>query len=360
MLRNTDMRRLPAGILHRLVPLALASALFAAEAAAGEVRTPSGGLRPSTLADLKPHPSGSKYYNEFWTYHLFLDGDIQAYLNFSRLNLGSFKKPVCGADLAVLGFKGRNFTAAREYDKRNFRFQDSLHRLQVHEDIWFSGALPETHRIHFDTRKKGVSYFLDLEFSSILPGMIWGDGMFRMGSENVGIFIHIPRARVKGRLAINGDTLDVTGIGYMDHTFQTDLAPSLVRAGFRYIAQNGATEVGYFLVPDSKYGSAPVGYGLREQGGAITLLRPASLTAVESGKSMGVKVPTRLEIVYQDGTKAVLDRRSDRLAQSTLHEFSGLTKLAIKGFLGGEIFTFKGLGTLNASKTVGYNYFVVD
>jgi predicted secreted hydrolase len=230
----------------------------------------------------------------------------------------------------------------------------------VHEDIWFHGALPDTHRIHFDTRKKGVTYFLDLEFTDIQPGMVWGDGMFRMGSESVGIFIHIPRARVKGKLAINKDTLNVTGIGYMDHTFQTDLAPSLVRAGFRYIAQNGATEVGYYLVPESKYGSEPVGYGLREQGGAMALLKPASLKAVSSGKAMGVKVPTKLEITFQDGSKSVLDRGSDRLAQSTLHEFSGLTKMAIKGFLGGEIFTFKGLGTLNASKAVGYNYFVVD
>jgi predicted secreted hydrolase len=359
MLRNHDMRTHAASD-HVLPGLALAVALLAVSAAAEGVRTPSGNLRPSALADLKPHPSGSKYYNEFWTYHLFLEGNVQAYLNFSRVNLGSFKSPVCGADLAVLGFKGRNYTVAREYEKGNFRFLDSLHQLQVHEDIWFHGSLPDTHRIHFDTRKKGVTYFLDLEFTDILPGMVWGDGMFRMGSESVGIFIHIPRARVKGKLAINKDTLDVTGIGYMDHTFQTDLAPSLVRAGFRYIAQNGATEVGYYLLPDSKYGTSPVGYGLREQGGVMALLKPTGLKAVASGKSMGVKVPTKLEITFQDGSKSVVDRGSDRLAQSTLHEFSGFTRMAIKGFLGGEIFTFKGLGTLNASKSVGYNYFVVD
>jgi hypothetical protein len=54
---------------------------------------PKGDLRPAVLADLKPHRSGSKTYNEFWTYHILLDGNIQAYLNFSRVNLGSFKAP---------------------------------------------------------------------------------------------------------------------------------------------------------------------------------------------------------------------------------------------------------------------------
>ena len=290
---------------------------------AGEVKTPSGDLRPSELADLKPHRSNSKTYNEFWTYHFILDGNIQAYLNFSRVNLGSFKSPVCGADFTVLGFKGRNYSVAREYDKKNFVFLDALHQLQVHQNIWFSGKLPDMHRVYFSTKKNDVTYYMDLGFSEILPGQVWGDGMFKLGSETVGIFMHIPRAKVRGRLAINGDTVDVSGTAYMDHTFQTTLAPELVDAGYRYISQNGSLEAGYFLDPISRFGSKPVGYGLRQVEGGFTLLKPASLSAASSGKAMGVKVPTRLEIAFQDGTKAVLDRREDRLQQSYLHEFSG-------------------------------------
>ena len=291
---------------------------------ADDVQPPSGDLRPDALADLKPHRSNSKTYNEFWTYHFILDGNIQAYLNFSRVNLGSFKAPVCGADFTVLGFKGRNYSVAREYDKKNFVFLDALHQLQVHQNIWFSGKLPEMHRVYFSTKKKDVTYFLDLDFSEILPGQVWGDGMFKMGSEKVGIFLHIPRAKVRGRLAINGDTVNVSGTAYMDHTFQTTLAPELVNAGYRYISQNGPLEAGYFLDPTSRFGSKPVGYGLRQAEGGFTLLKPASMSVASSGKAMGVKVPTRLEITFQDGSKTVLDRREDRLQQSYLHEFSGL------------------------------------
>ena len=142
----------------------------------------------------------------------------------------------------------------------------------------------------------------------------------------------------------------------MDHTFQTTLAPELVDAGYRYISQSGPLEVGYFLDPDSRFGSKPMGYGLRQVDGGFTLLKPASLSVASSGKAMGVKVPTRLEISFQDGTKAVLDRREDRLQQSYLHEFSGITKMAIKRYMGGEIMRFKGLGTLNAP-THGLQFF---
>lgn len=342
------------------VLLALGAFLLSAPSAgAAAVKPPAGDLHPATVSDLKPHPSGSKTYNELWTYHFFLDGNIQAYLNFSRVNLGSFKDPVCGADLNLLGFKGRNYTVAREYDKKNFVFTEANHQLRVHENIWFQGKLPEAHRVYFSTRKKEVSYLVDLQFSDIVPGHVWGDGMFRLGSETVGIFIHIPRARVTGRIAVDQDTVAVSGLAYMDHTFQTALAPRLVDGGYRYISQGPDLEVGYFLDPDREYGSAPLGYGLRRQGGTFTLLKPSALVAPAKGKALGVQVPTRLEVTFADGTKSALERKSDRLQQSYLHEFSGIAKMAIKRFMGGEIMAFKGMGSLNGAPA-GYNFFVVD
>jgi hypothetical protein len=338
--------------------LAAAPALRAAE----HIQLPTGDLRAAVLTDLKPHHSGSKTYNEFWTYHFLLDGNVQGILNFSRVNLGSFKSPVCGADLTLMGFKGKNWSVAREYDKKNFRFTDSSQALNVHENIWFSGKLPESHHVHFATAKKGVSYFLDLEFEDILPGRVWGDGMFKFGGGDVvGIFIHVPSAAVKGRLGINGDTVEVNGRAYMDHTFQTDLAPDLVGAGFRYMAQEGPAEAGYFMDPAAKFERQPVGYGLKLVNGELTLRKPAALKAISTSKAMGgAKVPTALEITFQDGSRTVLNRSEDRLQQSVLHEFSGFSKMAIKSFMGGEIITFRGLGTIAGARPMAYNYFQVE
>jgi hypothetical protein len=342
--------------------LALALSMVLPADAAENIKPPVGELRSAVPADLKPHSSSSKTYNEFWTYHFFLEGNIQAVLNFSRVNLGSFKSPVCGADLTLMGVKGKNYTVAREYEKKNFVFTDSNQQLRVHEKIWFEGKLPESHRVRFATTKKSVDYFLDLTFTDILPGKVWGDGMFRFGSSDaVGIFIHIPSANVSGRLAINGDTLQVKGTAYMDHTFQTDLAPSLVGAGFRYVTQGGGPlEVGYFMDPVSKFHRQPIGYGLRQTEGGLTLLKASTMKVAANSKAMGVRIPSVLEIHFQDGGKTVLNRSQDRLQQSTLHEFSGFTKMAIKNFMGGEILTFKGLGKLNDAQPMAYNFFSVQ
>ncbi len=344
--------------------LSLGIALHApdvARAASEHIQNPIGNLRDAVLADLKPHASASKTYNEFWTYHFFLDGNLQADLNFSRVNLGRLKAPVCGADLTLLGFKGKNYSVAREYDKKNFVFTDSISQLRVHEKIWFQGGLPASHRTHFATTKKDVSYYLDLTFTEIEPGKVWGDGMFRFGgSDAVGIFWNIPGAKVSGVLAVNGDTLHVKGTAYMDHTFQTDLAPNLVNAGYRYSAQSGPLEVGYYLNPTSRFQSQPVGYGLRKTGSEYTLLSPQSLKVLSAANALGSKVATVLEIRYPDGGITTLKRADDRFQQSTLHEFSGLTKMAIKSFMGGEVLVFKGLGTLGDGRAIGYSYFTVN
>ncbi len=329
--------------------------------ASERITVPTAGLRNTELADLRPHASASKTYNEFWTYHLFLDGNIQAYLNFTRVNLGSYKSPVCGADLTVLGFKGRNYSVAREYDKKNFTFTDANSLLRVHEKIWFDGNLPETHHIHFATTKKEVSYWLDLTFTEIAQGKVWGDGMFKFGSSDaMGIFIHIPSAKITGTIAINNDTLHVSGQAYMDHTFQSDMAPDLVGSGYHYVSQSGPLEVGYIMNPTSRFESKPVGYGLRQSPTGLVLLKPATLRALSINRPLGIRIPSLLEICYQDGTKSVLQRSEDRLQESTLHEFSGFTKMAIKNFMGGEIYTFKGMGSVNGNQPMAYSFFSVD
>lgn len=348
-------------ILPRIRGLSMLLALAVPAFAAEHIQLPTGDLRAAVLTDLKPHSSSSKTYNEFWTYHFYLDGNIQVILNFSRANLGSFKDPVCGADLTIMGFKGRNFTVAREYDKKNFTFSEADQELRVHEKISFSGKLPDAHRVHFATSKKEVSYLLDLDFSDILPGKVWGDGMFKFGGgDAVGIFIHIPSASVKGKLAINNDTLNVAGRAYMDHTFQTDLAPHLVGSGFRFVTQEGPLEIGYVLNPLGKFDRQPVGYGLRLVNGNLVLRKPTALKALSSGKAMGMKIATSLEITYLDGGKSVMNRSGDRLQQSVLHEFSGFTKSLVKSFMGGEIFTFRGLGNLNGTQAMAYNWFAVE
>ena len=117
------------------------------------------------LNDLGPHPQKSNTYNEFWTYHFFLENDMNVFLNYSRANVGSFKDPVCGADLVVQNFKGKNYNMAREKPKSAFKYHPSTYKLEVHPNIWFQGNPKEKQRVFFNTSKKGVSYLVDLELT---------------------------------------------------------------------------------------------------------------------------------------------------------------------------------------------------
>jgi hypothetical protein len=190
---------------HRIpVAVLILTGLFGAHA----VTSPEGGLRRDTQADLAPETRPGRTHNEFWTWQFRLNDGIQVQLNLSRVHFGTFKEPVCGADLAVMNFAGRNAFVAREYPMRNFVWDPQVSRLGVHPAIYAEGLPPREHRVAFATRKGGRDYFLELEFEHMTPGAVWGDGIFRLGKgEDVALFLHIPKARVHGRLGIDGDTI---------------------------------------------------------------------------------------------------------------------------------------------------------
>jgi hypothetical protein len=118
--------------------------------------------------------------------------------------------------------------------------------------------------------------------------------------------------------------------------------------------------VGYYLQPRSKHGHVPVGYGLKLEGENLVLRKPVELKALAAAKAMDVKVPTRMQVTFQDSSKTVIERENDRFRQSFLDEFSWAEKIVIKRFMGGEVKTFKGMGKLDGSRPAAYDFFLVD
>src|SRR5215217_3607522 len=237
--------------MHDLAKMAVLAALILSPSAIAQT-PPSGSLRADTPADYAPHASNGKTFNEFWTYQFLLNGGIQVQLNLSRANFGSFKDHVCGADLAVMNFMGRNSFVAREYPVKRFSWTPGSARLEVHDDIWSEGQPPRAHRIFFATEKGGKKYFVDLTFENMMPGAVWGDGVFDLAdNQKMALYFHIPRARVKGRV-----------------------------------------EGGYFF----QKGDKVFGYGVREDKGRLTLLQPTAVTAASRAAWGGTQVPKRLEV----------------------------------------------------------------
>ncbi len=326
--------------------------------ASGAITTPAGGLRPDNASDLAPHPEISGTFNEFWTYLFWLNNGTQVEINLSRARFGNIKDPVCGAGLSVMGFRGQNYHVSREFKIENFSFDPVRNRLAVHDGIFFEGRPPLSHHVVFGTAKNKVSYFLDLSFKDMTPGAVWGNGVFHLADDQqVGLFFHIPRARVQGRLAINGDTMTVDGFGWMDHTWQTQFAPKLVDAGYRYVlpAAPERVEGGYFFQKDG----AVFGYGVREDKGRLTLLRPTALKTSEQMSWAGVALPRVFEVDFYNGVPARCRWKDQRQTSSAFQEMNSMERFGAKLFLGGDLCGFRGTGVVNDSLPALFSVTVV-
>ncbi len=301
-------------------------------------------LRPDTPADYAPYPDPDRTHNEFWSWHFRFTNGTQVQMNISRAHFGNFKSPVSGADLSVMNFEGRNHFVAREYPSSNFEWDPDSKRLAVHANIFAEGLPPKSHRVHFATRKDGTSYFVDLEFSDMIQGVVWGDGEFRLKDGNrAGLYLHIPGARVKGRIAINSDTVQVEGFGWMDHIWQTHFATRVMDAGYRYAVTDGRREGGVFF----ENGNRITGYGVREENGRLVLLEPVGMTVQKRSSWGSHSLPERFEI-EMNGRAPVRFHRTENLQRNAfLQELNRLERFAARVFLGGEIYGFRGEGLVD-------------
>lgn len=323
------------------------------------VEVPAGEARATTTDDLRPHPSLGSAYNEVWSYTFLLNDGMQATMSLSKADLGSVMAPVSGAEFSISGFDGRSYRAPKQYDADDLEYTPSTNRLQVHPDIFFEGALPRRHRIYFKAAKHDVEYEVDLRFSAIEPGLTWGDGIFHLGSERVGMFIHIPYAEVRGTVSIGGVRKEVRGTAYMDHTFQSDFATKLVRSAYRYVQHSRGMEVGYFIAPASRYEDRVIGLAAVRERGRFRLRKPEAIQVVSTRPALGAAVPKQLAVRYDIGSQTILNREGDQQAFSALEELGSLQRAIVKRYIGGEAVVFRGWGTTNQRGRIAYDYLLV-
>lgn len=319
-------------------------------------------LRKTVWEDMLPHTRSGNYYNEFWVYHVFLENDLQLHITFSLANFGRFKSAVSGGKLFVSNFNDKNYSVAREFDQDRMVIEEDQHKISLtsDSDIYFKGDLPNNHEVHFKATKGGVSYLVDLQFSDIHPGYTLGDGIFRVDGDDMGIFIHMPKASVRGTVAINEDTLSVSGTAYMDHTYQTDLSSKVVDKGFRHIShtENGFNS-GYYLIPKDKSEHNVIGIGLKNNGSGTMLKKPYDIRILESSRVDGKTIPGEFEITYNSGEKQTFKRTHDFQSVSFLAEVGRLQRRIVRAVLGGEVVEYVGKGVINDQTPANYNFLIV-
>jgi hypothetical protein len=302
--------------------LALAIAFGSSNAAT----PPSGGLRATGVGDMLLNKRKPRWYNEIWGYQFLFDNGTQATLNYTFAKLG-FKDPVCGADLSVAGFKGRNFTVGREYPEDRFQQQANPFRIQIHPDMWMQGLPPAAHHVHFATTKN-EGFFLDLEFSRMVPGVTWGDGVWSAGDGEITMLLPIPSARVKGRIAVGNDTLEVEGWAVLEHNRQSALVADILKRSFR-----GYVPGEHFLYLNAfqEKGGDWTGFGLQWSPSGVQLL-PAGQIGI-SGLE-GKSPPAAISVMTTDHRAMAFKRTSIAQSGSILDGMEGVTRWVVKQFVG--------------------------
>ncbi len=327
------------------------------------VRKPVGDLNRLSIGSIGPNEQKGAYYNEFWRYHIALDNGAQIYVNYSVTHFGGLRDAVTGGRLSLLNWKGNNYDVAREYDLTKMVFDESNNKLDLNPDrsIWFEGILPKEHKIVFKTNKDDIFYDINIDFMNIEPGVTWGDGVFKLGSDDeVGISTSIPFSEVGGFIALNGDSTRISGKGYMVHTYQSNVGTRLFDTGFSFVDhhETGASSGLFFIPKDSK--SEVVGYILEEKNGSIKLKKPSTVKILSRKKFLGETIPDLIEICFESSPCENISINQIQEKVAMLDELSGLKKMIAKRFLGGDLVEFRGMARRNGSRPVFYSITVLD
>ncbi|AXJ00475.1 hypothetical protein CYPRO_1212 [Cyclonatronum proteinivorum] len=333
---------------------------------------PSGELSPLNADHIWAQTLSGSHFNEFWTWHFFMDDGMLVTITFSAANFGSLKSPVSGVRVSVVGLEGETWQLTREYPIEEL-IQDretGLFQLRDEREVWFKGSLPDDMQLRIETTKDGITYDIHLFLDDIHPGFKFGDGIYRIGSEEIGIFTHIPFARARGHIEVNGTRRDVTGTAHMDHTFQHQTTTRLMDSGYRFISHTDEDnwDVLFFFLPAGERNLRTIGYMLSSTAGEQDIFAVHNIERKNTSRLHGKRVAAEAEIMlmHPAGTIKVANLRRERDMErfSMLSELSWVERRVARTFLGGEVLEFRGEATFSVpgreTATGFYNFFLVD
>jgi len=333
---------------------------------------PNGELQQTSPEDIWAQTLVGSRFNEFWSYHFFLEDDLKVHVTFSAANFGSLKSPVTGVRVSIYGFDEHMYQVSREYDIDNLIQDTDKHIFKLREgtEVWFKGELPYDHQVRVKTYKDGVHYDMQFNLSDIEPGFKWGDGIYKVGNEPIGIFTHIPYARVDGYLKVNDAKREVNGTAYMDHTFQHQTTTKLMDSGYRFVSHTDRDnwDVFYFMLPSRTHEQMTIGHRVQNKDGEKDLHEVNSIYGQENSRAFGKRFAHSLDLmlIQPQGELRIVNlvRTKDDERFSLLSELSWIARRAARTFLGGEVLEFRGEAELNDIGDVTskgyYNYFIVD
>lgn len=318
---------------------------------------PRGVFQDTGADDFRAKNLPSKYFNELWTYHINLDNGIQVIYTFSINDFGAFKGRVTGVKLSLSWKDGKTYVVNKEYSPDTFILEPDSSYIRLHPDrpYWAKGHFDDEHRLFFHNTKQGVQYDVDLTFFNASKGKTLGDGVYKIGNNEIGISLLMPHAKVKGMVALNGDTLNVTGVGYMDHIYQNNLSNEIIDRSYRI--KTGDAENGLYLhfMKLNRSGlESPIGYGVSYNNGVPQMITPSEIQQITTDKDLDQFVMIK---PYQTDSLNVRVKKHLN-TYSLLNELAGIKKFLAKKVIGSELIEMNGTVTINGNQP-GYFYYLV-
>ena len=322
---------------------------------------PQGAFQNTTAADFEARNMQADHYNELWTYHINLENGVQVIYTFSINDFGSFKSRVTGAKLIVSWKDGKTYVINKEYDVEDLitKPEDRYLRLKSDRPFWAKGKFNEEHTVNFQSEKDGVAYNLNLSLYDIAEGKKLGNGVYNVDGNEIGIFMLIPHAKVKGYVEINGERIEAKGTAYMDHFYVNNASTKIINKSYRVKSgddENGVTFHFMSLKDGSK--NTHIGYGVHYMDGTPRLISPSTIEAKENTKVRGVKLEK--ELLVKPFQMDALDLKVNKHLNtySIMDELNGFQKFFAKRVIGGELIEMNGTLEVDNDKE-GYFYYLV-
>lgn len=306
-----------------------------------------------TVDDFMPHQVTTKEFNETWSYQFVFDNGTRAFISYALMHIpGTGRKNT--TEMTLWNFKGKTYTIGRQYPPERLVPKKSEATIDIKGEYLMEHKPGKGHRVLFTADKNG-KYFLDVTFESAEQGKVIGDGVWKVGNEKFGQYIHIPYGRVTGRIGFNDDTISVKGYAYMDQTWQTVQATDLAIRSINF-SSNSRSPLYAGRISMSKNGDL-LGYALYNTAEGIKIATPKEVKDGEATYK-GKDFPKgTLNFIWNEENVPPLQFNAAKPLQkaSILDKVDGwFAKKAFKIAAGGEVFFYRGRSELSNGKKLDW------
>ena len=256
--------------------------------------------------------------------------------------------------MSFWNFKSKTYTVGRQYPPERLKANKATASIDINGEYAMEHKPGKDHRVLFSA-DKGGKFLVDVTFETAEVGKVPGNGVWKIGKETFGQYVHIPYGRVKGKIAYNEDTIAVKGYAYMDQTWQTEQATDMAARSVNF-STSARSPLFAGRVSISKSGE-PFGYALYKDESGMKVASPKAIKDGSDNYNGKKFAKSDLTFEWQDASIPALKFSVAKTLQkaSLLDKVDGwFAKKAFKIAAGGEVLFYRGRSDASHGKKLDW------